>query len=103
MDDVDLDVYPTDPVKVEAREGLSIWLEFADGASGRVDLSHLSDVPIFSAWHKREFFESVHINDDFAIEWDEMLQLCPDSMYLRVTGKSAEEVFPRSKGAPVDA
>ena len=95
--------YPTDPVKVEPREGFSIWIEFADGTTGTVDLSHLADGPAFVGWKDREFFESVRINEDVAIEWDEVVQLCPDSLYLRVTGKSPEELFTGLRTVTVDA
>ena len=97
------DQYPTDPIKVEPREGFSIWIEFADGTSGMVDLSHLANGPAFAGWKNREFFESVRINKDIAIEWDEVVQLCPDSLYLKVTGKSAEELFPGMRASTVDA
>ena len=38
-----------------------------------------------------------------AIEWPSGLDLCADAMYLRLTGKSAEEVFPDMKLVSADA
>ena len=96
------DLFPTDPVKVEPREGFSIWIEFVDGTSGTVDLSHLVDGPVFAPWADREFFESVHISDDVAIQWGKDIDLCPDALYLEVTGKTAEEVVPGLRSATVD-
>lgn len=29
--------------------------------------------------------------------------MCPDALYLRLTGKAVDEVFPSLKPAPVDA
>ena len=95
---------PTEPLRVEARAGLSVWIEFCDGSSGTVDLSHMADGPAFVGWQHREFFESVHINHEYgAIEWGDDVQLCPDALYLDLTGKSAEEVFPVLQAATTDA
>ena len=85
----------TRPTQVESREGFRIWLRYSDGTSGEIDLSDLSGRGVFSAWTDRRFFESVRIGPCGAVSWGEDLDLCPDAMYLRLTGKSASEVFGR--------
>ncbi len=95
---------PTDPLSVEAREGLSIWIEFRDGTAGTLDLAHMADGPAFEGWRDRAYFESVHINHEYgAIEWGDDIQLCPDALHLDITGKRAEEVFPVLRAAMADA
>ena len=46
--------------------------------------------------------EGVHVDKSGAISWNEDIDLCPDALYLRLTGKTAEELFPALK-TPVDA
>jgi hypothetical protein len=75
-------------VKVKALKGHRIWLRFADGVEGEVDLSHLAGRGVFKAWADRKVFESVHINPSGAIAWSEELELCPDALYLQLTGKT---------------
>jgi len=83
--------------KVTAVRPLSnyrLWLQFSDGAAGEVDLSDLSGRGVFKAWALPGTFESVSIDEYGAISWGNELDLCPDSLYLRLTGKNAEDVFP---------
>lgn len=94
----------TQPLRVEARAGFTIWLEFADGSSGILDLSYLASQPAFSGWADRAYFESVHINNDLdVIEWGDELQLCRDALYLKLTGRSAEDIFPALRASMADA
>ena len=89
---------------VEARplSGYRIWLRFDDGVEGEVDLSHLAGRGVFKAWTDRAVFESVHVDGSGAVTWNEDINLCPDALYLRLTGIAVEELFPRLK-TPVDA
>lgn len=79
---------------VRVLNGYRIWLRFADGVEGDVDLSDLAGRGVFSAWSDRLFFESARISTSGALEWGSNLDLCPDSLYLRLTGKTPEEIFP---------
>ena len=89
-------------VEVKPLSGYRIWLRYDDGAEGEVDLSHLAGRGVFKAWTDRKVFESVHVDSSGAIAWNEDLDLCPDALYLRLTGKAAEELFPALKTS-VDA
>lgn len=86
------EIYATDPVKVEPREGFTIWIEFADGRSGIIDLSFLADGPAFGGWSDRAFFESVRINEHRDVQWGEDLQRCGYALYVDLTGLPWEEV-----------
>ena len=83
------------PVLVRARPNYRLYLEFSDGTKGEVDLSDLAGKSVFEAWDNPSFFESVHIGPHREIKWNDEIELCPDSLYLKLTGKTPEELFPK--------
>ena len=88
------------PVAVEAREGRRIWLRYSDGAAGEVDLSDMTGKGVFKAWDKPGCFEQVHITPHRAIAWSDDLELCPEALYMELTGKTWDEL-PADGEAPV--
>jgi hypothetical protein len=90
-------------VQVEPREDFKIWVRFDEGTSGTIDLQDLAGRGVFGAWKDRHVFESVHVNDAGAVEWPSDVDLCPDSLYLRLTGKQAEDLFPALRPVRSDA
>lgn len=90
-------------IEVRPLSGYRIWLRYADGVEGEVDLSHLAGRGVFKVWADRKVFEDVHVDESGAIAWSGALDLCPDALYLRLTGKAVDELFPKLKTAPVDA
>jgi hypothetical protein len=82
------------PVRVEARPHYHLYLEFADGTKGEVDLSRLAGRGVFCVWNDYRFFENVRIGDHREIKWDDDIELCADSLYLELTGKSPHDLFP---------
>lgn len=85
------------PIKVKALQKYRLWLEYTDGVKGEVDLSHLAGKGVFSLWNDYTAFEHVYIGESGEIAWNEEVDLCSDALYLKVTGKSPEEVFPNLK------
>lgn len=81
------------PVFGDAR---SLRLSYSDGAAGEVDLSHLAGSGVFAAWNDRTRFAAVHITDCDAIAWDTDVELCPDALYMQLTGKSLTDVMPQT-------
>lgn len=75
----------------------AIEVEFDDGAHEIVDLADIAGRGVFTQWLKEGVFESVKISSSGALEWPGELDLCPDSIYMRLTGKTPEEVFPSLK------
>ena len=71
-----------------------VSLRFDDGASGTVDLSHLAGGGVFRAWLLEGVFEQLFVSPVGALQWPGDLDLCPDSLYLQMVGKTAAEVFP---------
>ena len=92
-----------EPVSVQPRPGYRIWIEFSDGVSGEIDLSGIAGQGVFAAWNEPGFFEKVHISEHRAIAWNEDLELCPDSLYLEVTGKSFEDLWGKVEAPSHDA
>ena len=83
-----------DAVDVEPWDGYRIWLRYSDGASGEVDLSDMAGRGVFKVWADRTFFAGVHVSDHGSIAWSDDIELCADALYLKLTGKSAEDLFP---------
>ena len=80
------------PVEVEARDGYQLWIRYSDGVSGIVHLSQLVGKGVFAAWLEPENFRKASIAEHRAIVWDEDIELCPDALYMELTGNSFEEV-----------
>ncbi len=87
------------PVEVEALPNYRLRLRYEDGAEGEADLSHLAGRGVFALWDDYARFERVHIAKDGAIAWSDDVELCPDAMYLKITGKRPAEAFPNLKSA----
>jgi hypothetical protein len=83
-------------LEVKALPGHRIWIRYRDGAEGEVDLSHLAGRGVFALWDDEREFAKVHIGPGRAIAWSDEVELCPDAIYLRLTGRSPEEML----GAP---
>ena len=81
---------------VEAKpvEDCRLSLRFDDGTSGIVDLSSIAGVGVFSDWAQPGVFQQVRVSELGGVEWPGELDLCPDSLYLKLTGKSPEDLFP---------
>jgi hypothetical protein len=91
------------PIEVKALQNFRIRLRYDDGTEGEVDLSDLAGHGVFRAWDDATFFASVRLGSHGAIEWGTDIDICPDAMYLRLTGKSPEEIFPNLKSVHADA
>ena len=91
------------PVAVRVLDGYRLWLRDSDGAEGEVDLSHLAGQGVFKVWQSRETFEAARIGAGGALEWPGNVDLCPDAVYLRLTGTTPEELFSRLLTTAVDA
>ena len=90
---------------IEVKVGPDYCLElvFDDGVHGVVDLSHMVGKGVFVLWHDRRAFEQVQIGSSGELVWGEKVDLCPDSLYLKVTGKEAEALFPSLHCEPTHA
>ena len=48
-------------------------------------------------------FAQVRLSEAGAVEWPGEIDLCPDALYLELTGKPAEAVFPARRRVPTHA
>jgi hypothetical protein len=83
------------PIDVAALDGFRLYVKFSDGTEGEVDVSDLAGQGVFAAWRDRRFFEQVHVGSGRQIQWSDDIELCPDAIYMRLTGKTPEELFPQ--------
>ena len=83
----------TRPIEVEPHHGFTLWLRFSDGAEGVVDLSRLAGRGVFRCWDDADAFKAVCVAEHGAIVWGDDVELCPDALYLQVTGKAVDEVM----------
>jgi hypothetical protein len=80
--------------KVKILENYKLWLKFADGAEGIVDLSKLVGKGVFKKWKDRNFFESVKINPQTGtLTWGEEIDLCSDTLYAEILKVNPIEVL----------
>lgn len=88
---------------VKVLEGFRLELSFEDGVCGTVDLSDLAGKGVFALWLNREFFEGARIGSSGELAWGDRIDLCPDSLYLRTTGKEPQDIFPALRREPAHA
>ena len=79
----------TDIVEVRTVGGLRLFLRFADGTSGEIDLeTMLSFDGVFAPLRDPTYFARVQVNPDLGtIVWANGADLCPDVLHQRVTGQ----------------
>lgn len=71
-------------------------MHYEDGPEGEVDLSRLAGKGVFSALTDRAFFEKVHVSPHGSIAWTDDVELSADRIYLELTGKKPEDLFPHA-------
>jgi hypothetical protein len=81
-------------VKARPLDGYKVWLKFENGTAGEVDLSHLAGKGVFAIWNNIENFKKVSIENGRNLTWAEEIDLDADSLYLKLTGKKPEDLFP---------
>lgn len=90
-------------VAVRALLSHRLWLSYKDGAEGEVDLSGIVGKGVFRALEDQRVFETVRVTEGRWVTWGEDMELCADALYMELTGKTPDSVFPRLKTSDVDA
>jgi hypothetical protein len=90
-------------VSVDVLSDYRLDLTFKDGTRGLADLHELVGIGVFALWNDYSAFRNVKIGDSGELVWSGGVDLCPDSLYLQVTGKNPEDVFPNLKREPMNA
>jgi hypothetical protein len=91
------------PIQVKALPNYRLYVKFSDGIEGEVDLSHLAGKGVFSLWNDYSAFEKVYIGKSGQIAWTDEIDICPDTIYMAITGKTLEQLFPNLKEDTVNA
>ena len=89
--------------KVTVLPGYRLELEFDDGVSGIVNLSEDVGKGVFALWRDPLAFNQVRIGSSGELCWGDRIDLCPDALYLKVTGKKPEDIFPALREQPTHA
>lgn len=80
--------------RVTVLSGHRLEIVFDDGVRGTVALSPLVGKGVFSFWRDPVAFQRVRIGTSGELVWDNQVDLCPDALYLKVTGKKPADIFP---------
>jgi len=74
---------------------LKLHLTFSDGTEGELDLSREPRTGVFTAWEDPDFFAKVTIGErGRSLVWPGEIDLCADSLWLEMTGKPSESIYP---------
>ena len=75
-------------VEVKPLERYRVWIRFADGTDGEVDLSDLVGKGVFAIWNDPQQFNEVYIDPEtHTLAWPDGFDLCPDSLYRDLAAK----------------
>ena len=84
-------------------ENYRIRLRFDDGVEGEVDFTHKARTGVYAPWQDYEFFRRARIGEYGELRWDDQLDFGPDSLWLKITGRTPEDVAPDLSSAPTHA
>jgi hypothetical protein len=76
-------------------DGYRVWLRFEDGIEGEVDFSAQVGEGVFAPWSDYAFFRCADIGEKGRVlTWPGELDFCADALWLQITGKQPEDLFP---------
>ncbi len=81
------------PIDVKALAPYRLWIEYADGVRGEIDLAYLAGRGVFTLWNDEAAFRQVKIGDGGELVWNDEVDLCADALYLKMTGKSPGDIL----------
>jgi hypothetical protein len=81
-------------VEVKALPNYKLWLRYADGVAGTLDLADLVGQGVFALWNDPVEFQKAHMGPGGEIAWTDEVDICADAAYLDLTGKKPEDIFP---------
>jgi len=89
---------------VRCETDFTLALRYDDGTEGTVDLSgEIRKGGVFATLEDPAVFALVAIGEFGQIEWPNGIDLCPNALYLTLTNKRPEELFPDLTRQSADA
>lgn len=89
--------------EVQPESNYRLKLRFVDGSEGVLDLSDKVGHGVYADWTDKDIFESVRVTDSGNITWPNDVDMCADSLYLKITDKSPAEIFDSPAPKPKSA
>jgi hypothetical protein len=83
------------PVELKPLDNYRLLVRYDDGVEGIADLSDVAGSGVFSLWNNYEAFRNVHIGPFGELSWNDDVEMCADAIYLMITGKPPEDLFPK--------
>lgn len=82
-------------VALEILPNHRVRLRFADGVAGEIDFSRRAGNGVFAPLADEAFFRRASLGDQGrTLTWPGELDFCADALWMQVTGKTAQELFP---------
>ena len=81
-------------INVTVLENYKLKLEYENGRQGIADLSHLVGKGVFALWNDYNAFRAVKIGSSGDLLWSDQVDICRDSLYLKITNQEPEDLFP---------
>lgn len=78
-------------IRVEARTGYRLFVEFRDGTQGEVDLSDRLFGPVFEPLRDPNIFAQATVDEFGAVCWPNGADLAPDALYRTIRGVAASK------------
>ncbi len=91
-------------IEINVLDHYRVRICFDDGVEGEVDFSPHVGKGVFAPWTDYAFFRQASIGEHRqTLIWPGDLDFCADALWLQVTGKQPEELFPNLKNLPAHA
>ncbi|MEK7727352.1 MAG: DUF2442 domain-containing protein [candidate division KSB1 bacterium] len=90
-------------IEVRPLERYQLWVKYSNGNAGVVDLSELAGQGVFALWNDYREFQKVFLGPYGELAWNEQVEIRPDSVYLRNTGKKSpnQDIVPLAQASPL--
>ncbi len=83
------------PTELRPLDDYRLWLKYSDGTEGVVDLSYLVGKGVFTLWNDYDEFQKARIGTSGEIAWNDQVDLDSTALYMKITGKKPEDLFPK--------
>lgn len=84
-------------LEIKPRAEWKLWVRYSDGTEGVADLSHLAGKGVFTIWEDPAEFRKARLDESGAIVWGDGIDVCPDSIYFRISGRDPAQYFAEHK------